>query len=99
MTDDTAARITAVSREYFGLIALDPDAEQFMTTARGLADLIRKNQPATADPMQWELALCTAAAAFQMVSQTNPVPEEQERGVRATLMMLGAVGWLLGDGS
>jgi hypothetical protein len=99
MTDDTAARIAAANREHFSFYALDPDAEGFMSLARNVAELVRHTMPADADPKQWEMAITTTAGAAQALNIHYPYPEDESRIIGATLVMLGAVAWMLGDGA
>ena len=101
MTDDRSHRLLNVSREYFGLVALDPEAEGLLGAACEMVALIRDSQPDDADDRQWSIALATTAAAMTFVNNRVPpgvVTREQMNGVRAAVLMVGMISYLLGDG-
>jgi hypothetical protein len=101
VTPTRSERLLAASREHFGLVRLDPDSEQFMANAMSLAELVKRHQPEGTDPAQWALALATTSAVFTAVANLS-APEftpDQLQGIRVAVMMLGAVGYLLGEPS
>lgn len=98
MTDDTAARIAAANRQHFDFYALDPDAEGFMSLAKNISDLVRMNMPADADLKEWEKAITCTITAAQALNLHWPGPAEETQLIGSTLVMLGAVAWMLGDG-